>query len=327
MTESTASFAKSGWSLPTEPPAHQRLKGCIVKYEDCFTPTYYYWSERLGLANYPSRKQWEHVAIVQALWERGCLQPGKTGIGFGVGKEQEAALFASYGCKILATDQVLTSESKGWQDTDQLSTNKTELFYPEIIDWTAFDSRVTFENCDMNDIPERYYNTFDFTYSSCSLDHLGTITHGMKFIENSLKCLKPGGWAVHTTEYNVGSNERTVERGATVFWRQKDIEILTTILRQKGYFVEDTDFSRGAHPENFAVDHPPYMPNHTILFANDQTISSILTIVQRPQTMTEIPNDGIEFPFIGSDNGHVLHSRFLTRMKRSLHKRVHVGKY
>src|ERR1019366_5481228 len=175
----TLTSTPMGSILPTTPPPHPRLKGCIVKYEDCFTPTYYYWSSKLGLTTYPSRKQWEHVAIVQALWERECLLPGKMGIGFGVGKEQEAALFASYGCTILATDQVLTSESKGWQDTDQLSTNKSELFFPEIIDWAAFDSHVEFENCDMNDIPERYYNAFDFTYSSCSLDHLGTITHGM----------------------------------------------------------------------------------------------------------------------------------------------------
>src|ERR1035437_917981 len=145
---------------------------------------YYYWSERLGMLTYPSRKQWEDVVIVQALWERGCLQSGKTGVGFGVGKERMAALFASYGCRVLATDQALTPEAKvAWQDTNQLSTNKRELYFPELIDLPTFDANVEFENCDMNDIPENYRDRFDFTYSACSLDHLGTITHGMKFIE------------------------------------------------------------------------------------------------------------------------------------------------
>lgn len=273
------------------------------------------------MRTYPSRKQWEDVVIVQALWERECLQAGKSAIGFGVGKERMAALFASYGCSVLATDQVLTPASQAWQDTDQLSTNKSELYFPEIIGRKDFDERVEFENCDMNAIPERYYNRFDFTYSACSLDHLGTITHGMKFIENSLRCLKPGGWAVHTTEYNVGSNERTVERGSTVFWRKKDIELLSDILRQKGYYVEDTDFARGAHPENYVVDHPPYKPNHTVLMVSKHTISSILFIAQRPKTMTNIPEDGIEWPVIGSDDGHI-HTPFLTRLKGSIRKRL-----
>jgi SAM-dependent methyltransferase len=280
---------------------------------------YYYWSARLGMEVYPSRKQWEDIVIVQALWERGCLAPGKTAVGFGVGKERLAALFASYGCKVLATDQVLTPKSKAvWQSTGQLSTDKGELFFPEIIDWETFDANVEFENCDMNDIPDSYRNRFDFTYSACSLDHLGTITHGMKFIENSLMCLKPGGWAVHTTEYNVGSNKRTVERGATVYWRKKDIEDLTRILRQKGYFVEGTDFSRGAHAENYAVDHPPYKQHHTVLFAGGQTISSILVMAQRPETMTAISdNDGIEWPFIGKTG-----SSFTARLKRGIRKRL-----
>jgi SAM-dependent methyltransferase len=256
------------------------------------------------------------------LWERGCLAPGKSAVGFGVGKERMASLFASYGCKVLATDQVLTQEVKiAWQDTGQLSTNKEELFFPAIVDRHVFDSNVEFENCDMNAIPTNYLNRFDFTYSACSLDHLGTITHGMKFIENSLKCLKPGGWAVHTTEYNVGSNERTVEYGPTVFWRRKDIEAMSGILRQKGYFVEDTDFSRGPHRENYVVDHPPYMPNHTVLMVGGQTVSSVLFIAQRPETMIDIPDDGIEWPFIGTDDGHV-HTPFITRLKRSIQKRL-----
>jgi len=286
---------------------------------------YYYWSARLGMGTYPSRKQWEDVVIVQALWERGCLAPAKTAVGFGVGKERMAALFASYGCKVLATDQVLTPESKiAWQESNQLSTNKEELFFPEIVGRPTFDANVEFENCDMNEIPAKYLNRFDFTYSACSLDHLGTITHGMKFIENSLKCLKPGGWAIHTTEYNVGSNERTIERGSTVFWRKKDIEVLARILREKDYFVEDIDFSRGQHRENYVVDHPPYKPNHTVLFVGGQTVSSILLIAQRPESMIVIPDDGNEWPFIGTDDDQSLHihTPFMTRLKRSIRKRL-----
>ena len=47
-------------------------------------------------------------------------------------------------------------------------------------------------------------------WSSCSLEHLGSISHGIEFILNSLKCLKQHGVAVHTTEFNLSSNEETL---------------------------------------------------------------------------------------------------------------------
>ncbi len=306
------------------PPTCPKTMGCIVKYEDCFTPSYYYWSARLGIPPYPSRKQWEDVYIAQALWERGCIAPGKHGIGFGVGKERMVALFAGFGCKILATDQSLSVEAKkAWQDTGQLSTNKDELFFPGLCDKTKFDANVEFENCDMNAIPERYFGQFDFAYSACSLDHLGTITHGMKFIENSLKCVKPGGWVVHSTENNVGSNERTIQKGDTVFWRNRDIEALIDGLRNAGYYIENTDFSRGAHPENYAIDYHPYKraTTHTVLEVGGHTISSILLIAQRPESMATLPARDIEWPFIGAETPHV-HTPFLTRLKRSIRKRL-----
>ena len=34
---------------------------------------------------------------------------------------------------------------------------------------------------------------------------------GLRFLEDSLDCLKPGGVAVHTTELNLSSNEETME--------------------------------------------------------------------------------------------------------------------
>ena len=275
----------------------------------------------MGLPPYPSRKQWEHVYIVQALWERGCLAPGKRGVGFGVGKEREPALFAQMGCDILATDQVLTSNSQGWQSTGQLSTNRSELFFLELIDRETFDRHVEFENVDMNKVPEHFYDRFDFTYSSCSLEHLGSITHGMRFIEQSLKCLKPGGWAVHTTEFNLGSNTRTAEKGSSVFFRKKDLELLTQLLREKGYFVENIDFSRGERHENYYVDHPPFKSVHIVLFTDNQTITSILLIAQRPVSMHAVADD-IEWPSIANDNGLLLHSRFFTRMVRSVRKRM-----
>lgn len=68
----------------------------------------------------------------------------------------------------------------------------------------------------MNNMPEKYNNDFDFIWSSCALEDLSALEHGIKFILNSLRMLKPGGIAVHTKEFNVSSNFETIESGETV---------------------------------------------------------------------------------------------------------------
>jgi hypothetical protein len=55
------------------------------------------------------------VYIIRALDERACLQPGKTGLGFGVGREALVAYFARRGCQILATDLATPEAARlGW---------------------------------------------------------------------------------------------------------------------------------------------------------------------------------------------------------------------
>lgn len=43
------------------------------------------WCRRIHEAPRLHRKQWEFYFIAQALAERGLLQPGRAGLGFGVG--------------------------------------------------------------------------------------------------------------------------------------------------------------------------------------------------------------------------------------------------
>src|SRR5688572_30646700 len=67
-------------------------------------PLYGFWCDRLREKPVFLRKQWEYVYIAQALHERGYLKDGARGLGFGVGTEPLADLFASMGCHILGTD-------------------------------------------------------------------------------------------------------------------------------------------------------------------------------------------------------------------------------
>ena len=111
----------------------------------------------------------------------------------------------------------------GWETADQLcfgldSLNKRRLCTDEVL-----QRQVSYRPVDMNKIPDDLRN-FDFNWSSCSFEHLGSIEKGLTFLKNQLKTLKPGGWAVHTTEYNISSNDQTLDNANTVVFRIRNIK-------------------------------------------------------------------------------------------------------
>jgi len=83
----------------------------------------------------------------------------------------------------------------------------------------------------------------------------------LDFVVAQMACLRPGGVAVHTTEYLVSSNDATVQAGGTVFYRRRDIEELVARLRRAGHDV-DMDYSLGSTPDDVHVDVPPYTDVH-----------------------------------------------------------------
>ena len=78
-----------------------------------------------------------------------------------------------------------------------------------------FRRLVDFRYCDMNNISSDLHE-FDFCWSCCALEHLGSLSAGLRFIERSLDTLRPGGWAVHTTEFNLFSDAAQL-RGGRLF--------------------------------------------------------------------------------------------------------------
>ena len=96
---------------------------------------------------------------------------------------------------------------------------------------------VRYRAVDMNAIPDDLRD-FDFTWSSCALEHLGSLDAGAAFVLRQMACLRPGGTAVHTTEYVVSSDTDTVEKGGTVLYRRRDIEALAEQLRAAGHEIE-----------------------------------------------------------------------------------------
>jgi FkbM family methyltransferase len=259
-------------------PCFLTSKLCIQK--DFYAPWYSRWAREMKEPIVLHRKQWDFVVIAQSLAERGNLQEGNRGIGFGVGREPLPALFASYGCAIVATDLDKQSAiTRGWDEV--VAHDLWGLNDRHICDSDLFQQNVSFRTLDMNHIPDDVVD-FDFTWSSCAIEHLGSIDNSIDFMLRQMQCLKSGGWAAHTTEFNVSSNQETIDQGPTVLFRRQDIERLIQGLQDARHVVAAVDFYTGSLPQDFVVDTPPYTGNPHLKLALGQFVTtSILILVQK----------------------------------------------
>ena len=221
-------------------------------------PVYAEWCRRMGSEPVLHRKQWEFVFILRALEYYGALHKESRGLGFGVGIEPLSSMFAAAGCRVVATDLAIDDErAHVWNATDQLGANLRQIHHPNLCDAAAFFERVSYRDVDMNAIPSDLID-FDFTWSSCAYEHLGSIEAGLNFFEKSITCLKPGGIAVHTTELNLSSNRSTLDRGSTVIFRRRDFEALAERLLAQGHEVIPITFDSGDTELDRVIDLPPY---------------------------------------------------------------------
>jgi hypothetical protein len=229
------------------------------------SPEFLQWVARLqkrsmdetGHLKHLHRKLWEWCFICETLQNSGMLAPRKRGLGFAVGKEPLAACFAGQGCEIVATDlDTDQARETGWSDSLQHAHHLEDLYRAHLCDETAFQERVSFRSVDMNDIPPDITG-FDFVWSSCAFEHLGSIEKGQAFIYRMMDCLKPGGIAVHTTEFNLSSNKETLAEGVTVLFRRRDINAIAKNLRKRGHYIR-VDYRTGDQPADQIIDLPPY---------------------------------------------------------------------
>jgi 2-polyprenyl-3-methyl-5-hydroxy-6-metoxy-1,4-benzoquinol methylase len=279
--------AKESWAAPQHladgAPATDAFSSSVLcRQADFEQPFFGFWTRRLGTSVRYHRKLWEHVFIAQSLWERGAIALGARGLGFGVGREPLAALFASEGCRVTATDIAPElAAQKGWSQSAQHAASLESLRNDRVCPAALFDQGVEYRVCDMNDIPASLTG-YDFCWSSCALEHLGSLRRGAAFIERSMKCLRPGGWAVHTTEYNLSSDSHTLEQGGTVLYRRQDLEALARRLEAQGHEVAPLDLHPGDQALDDYIDVPPYRAEpHLRLSITGYACTSVGLIVRR----------------------------------------------
>ena len=220
-------------------------------------PAYLKWCDEIRETPRLHRKQWEYVYILQALYQHNLLRKDVRGIGFGVGSEPLPAVLAKYGCSILATEiNIERAHNEGWLKNRNREGQLSSLNDRGICDDQTFKRLVDYKDVDMNYIPSSLQN-FDFLWSCCSLEHVGSMELATDFIFKSLECLKPGGVAVHTTEYNIHTLLPTVTKGSTVFFQKQHIHRIAQRLANEGHsMVLNLQTGRGKLDKHY--DIPPY---------------------------------------------------------------------
>lgn len=221
------------------------VQSCACTQARCATPSYFDWCARLGLTPGLHRWCWEKVHIARALDAFGVVGQDHRGLGFGVGGEPLVAWFAGQGCDIVATDLASNDDrTDAWAVGSAAPGTRAALERPELCPPDQFRARVTLRSVDMNAIPTDLAG-FDFCWSACALEHLGTLDRGAEFVMRSLECVRPGGVAVHTTELNVSSDDDTLAEGDVVLYRSRDLRALAERLTRDGHEVAPLDLDTG----------------------------------------------------------------------------------
>lgn len=234
------------------------LKSKPSTQEDLESDWVAYWLAELKIPLLYHRKLWEFAYVLQALWENGKIAPGLRGIGFGCGQEPIPSYLASQHMAVTVTD--LPPENKmhqSWHETRQHAASLDHIYKDDLLGKDQFEKLVKLDYVDMNTIPDTFRD-YDFCWSICALEHVGSIAQGLDFIENSLKVLKSGGVAVHTTEFNYANDMETVDNWQTVLFQKKHFTEIAERLRAKGHDVAALDFSIGDKILDGFIDLPPF---------------------------------------------------------------------
>jgi len=228
----------------------------------------------------------EYVFVSRIIDAIGLISAGggKKALGFAVGEERTVPFFAKHQVNVVATDLPPNDpQVAGWGGTHQHMSGAVEAM-PRYGHVTKKQMReyVTQEWLDMNqmeksDVWKTQLGSFDFVWSVCSVEHVGSIKLALEAMINSLQFLKLGGTAVHTTEFNLNQLVDTMDGPGTVIFRQSDAESLRACALRKGYEMPEICYDPGDGPIDMTVDLPPYHhDNHLKLFLDNKYISTCI---------------------------------------------------
>jgi hypothetical protein len=238
-----ARLAGPGVPLPPE-PEWIGLAGCLCRQADLESAWLHHWAGALGMVPFYHRAVWDAAFIAQAAWEAGALQPGRRALGLAAGRSVLPGFLAARGVDVLATD--LHPE-----DPRAAPLPATAAPLPE---------RLAFRPLDLAQVPPDLYGRFDLVFSTGALARLGGARAAGDYLLAAMRCLRPGGTAVHVTGFDLGGGAPPTKHGP--FWlRAADMEQITRRLHRAGHRMKPVDLDPGAGLLDQFVDQPAERPD------------------------------------------------------------------
>lgn len=216
------------------------------------------WGDSETTIAVPHRKLWEWLYVLRAAEQHGLLRPDMRALGFGVGREPIPAALARFGVFV-------------------------HLSRPEVVSDEILARHVRTRHVDMNSIPDDIGH-FDFVWSLCALEHLGSPQAGLDFVLRTLDLLESGGVSVHTTELELTSRRRTADYGNLAVYRKADLDALAREVRRRGFEMETNWHVAVDSPGDAWISLPPYPhddPAHLKLRIGDSVATSVGLLIRR----------------------------------------------
>lgn len=221
---------------------------------DIARPGFAYWCEALRCSVRPQRKLWEFAAVLQAFYEGGVLTKDARVLGFGVGDEPIPSYLASLGLGVVATDLAGV-------------TDRSIVMRANMIDEAAFDAQVEVSDVDIRRLDDPTLRDFDGLWSCSVLNALTTPEAAAEAAINAMDTLKPGGVAVHTTEFAFADDAPRQAPGG-LFFPRRFFETLADGLNGRGHSVAPLSFDLGRGALDGYVDLEPYAAEGSQAFEN-----------------------------------------------------------
>ena len=230
-------------------------------------------------------KQFQQYAIMESANRiTSDIGKAKKAIGFGVGVEPIPAALVKLGFDVLATDYLDGSIAEDWKRTGQLASEFQQLNQRGILTEQEFIDHLKFQNLDMNQSPKEMHGSFDFTWSSCALGHIGGYQNGLDFILDSLNLLRPGGMAVHSTELDVSALGSIFTSPSLNFYKLDDLNETIKLAQKRGFetsLIQKRKMFSGKS-ERFVVLEPWDEKTHIRIEIFGREILSVVLIFRKP---------------------------------------------
>lgn len=262
------------------------------------------------------RKVWEFCVVCDTFnhfFKPGSIDVdsghGVKALGFGVGLEPIALWLASAGADVLATDLQLTTDAQvtNWRDTGQNANSLDDILKhnrDRVQCRNDPHGYLNFQHLDMRNIPYKLRRQqFDFAWSAGTLEHIGGKAAGLQFLIQQMQCLRPGGVAAYTTEYDYTGNDVKVETDDLCLYTEADLKSIVNTLRSRGYDVWPLDLQHPlfeAPPEAGDSNDPEAMYHLKYDLCGTST-TSVLLVVQKPAKCVD--KRGRPLPQVSNING------------------------